>query len=96
MRPDTLVPNAVKDIKVNARNMLSLDVANTAAFETLHVFFDLDGVQVHFHIPLSKKITYGVICDIDETISYSDLPILIQPATDGAVIAEVSRTVKPR
>lgn len=89
---EALVPNEIKDIRVNTRkNVVAIDVEHAAALDSLRKVTELDGIKVHPHIPLGKESSTGVIYDVDETIADTDLSILIKPATENTVIANVFR-----
>lgn len=59
--------------------------------EPLRKVTELDGMQVRPHIPLDKAVSTGVIYDVDKTIAYADLSVLIKAATENNVIANALR-----
>lgn len=92
MSLEALIPGEIKDIRINKRkNVLAVDVHNRSALDALMKIKTLGDVNVHYVVPQSNDTTAGVVYDIDAAIIDSDLPILIQPATDGVTILHTRR-----
>lgn len=93
---ETLVPNEITDIRVNARkNILAVDVLHASALGVLRSVTDLDGNQVRSHVPLGCDVVTGVIYDIDVAISNKDLQLLVKSTTDTPIV-DVTRLGKSR
>ena len=89
---EALVPNEIKEVRVNSRkNILAIDVNHVTALDTLREVTELNGMEVRSHIPLGKEVSTGVIYDVDEAITNTDLPVLIKPASGDTIIASVCR-----
>lgn len=89
---EALVPGEIKDIRINNRkNVLAIDVRNRSAINALMAVKLLGNINVHYLVPQDYETTAGVVYDIDTSISDSDLPILIKPATDGIALLQARR-----
>lgn len=87
-----IAPNEIKDVRINSRkNVMAVDVFHRSALQSLRNVTEIDKVQVRPQIATGGNGTVGVIYDVDISISSDDLPILIKPATEGTLIAHLTR-----
>lgn len=94
---EAILPGKIKEVRINHRkNILAIDVEHRDAVETLHQLTMLGQMKVRAYLSPGQGASVGVIYDVDLTIPDADLPILIKPATGGAIIKQVSRLGKSR
>lgn len=93
----SLVPNEINYVRVNLRkNAFAVGGVHQASLISLNSIRDLDNIKVQAHIPLSKDMVLGVIYDVDVTIPYADLPMLIKAVSTLTYIVQISRLGKSR
>lgn len=89
---EQVAPNEIKDVRINSRrNVLAVDVLHRSALQSLRNVTEIDNIKLKSTIPTGCNGNVGVIYDIDIAIKADDLPILIKPATEGALITHITR-----
>lgn len=94
---EAIIPEKIKEVRINTRkNIMAIDVENSAAAETLHKVTMLGEMKVRAYVTPGQGTSVGVVYDVDVSIPDADLPILVKPTTDGAIIKQVTRLGKSR
>ncbi|KAH9370725.1 hypothetical protein HPB48_013968 [Haemaphysalis longicornis] len=94
---EAILPGKIKKVRINSRKDISaIDVGHSAAVESLHQLTTVGEMKVRAYISPGQGTSVGVVYDVEVSTLYADLPILIKPAMEGAIIKQVTRLGKSR